>query len=68
MTAKAKELLVVMASNYDQTKANSLDSFGYIGFPDRIIDELEKDGYIVKQNDIAGTIKLTRAGYEEAKK
>lgn len=68
MTAKAKELLVKMASHFDSTHKNDFDSLFYFSFPDGVINELDALGYIVKQNDIVGTIKLTTFGYEEAKK
>lgn len=68
MTAKAKELLVKMASQFDSTHKNDFDSLFYFSFPDSVINELESLNCIVKQNDIVGTIKLTPFGYEEAKK
>ena len=67
MTAKAKELLIMMASKYDQTKDNSLGFIDYMSFPDDVITELAHVGFIVKLNDIVGTIELTQSGYEEAK-
>lgn len=68
MTAKAKELLVKMASQFDSTHKNDFDSLFYFSFPDSVINELESLNCIVKQNDIVGTVKLTLFGYEEAKK
>lgn len=68
MTQKARELLVMMASKYDQTKDGSLGFTDYMSFPDSVINELANVGFIVKRNDIVGTIELTQFGYEEAKK
>lgn len=68
MTERAKELLIKLASAYDDNKKNDFDITYYIGFPDAVIEELVIGGCIVKQNDIVGTIKLTEFGYAEAKK
>ncbi|MBE6943836.1 MAG: hypothetical protein E7453_06200 [Ruminococcaceae bacterium] len=68
MTNKARELLQKMASAYDVDHRNDFDSTFYIGFPDAVIRELDIGNYIVKQNDVTGTIKLTDYGYNEAKK
>lgn len=68
MTGKAKELLINLASAYDNDKKNAFDFTHYISFPDAVIDELVLAGCIVKQDDIAGTIKLTEFGYSAAKK
>lgn len=68
MTEKAKELLIKMASTYDENQKNYFDSLYYMGFPDSVVNELGACGCIIKQNDIAGTIKLTEFGYAEAKK
>ena len=68
MTEKAKELLIKLASAYDNSKKNDFDITNYIGFSDTVISELVNNGCIVKQKDIVGTIKLTEFGYTEAKK
>ena len=68
MSIIAKELLSKMASSYDQNHKNSFDVVFYLGTPEYVLDELENAGYIFKQKDIVGTIKLTKSGYEEAKR
>lgn len=68
MNIMGKELLVKMAEKYDETKDSSLYFTDYMSFPGTVIDELNRNGYIVKQNDIVGTIALTQLGYDEAKK
>ena len=68
MTDKARELLQKMATAYDVDQCNDFDSTFYIGFPDTVIRELDIGNYIVKQNNVAGSIKLTEYGYNEAKK
>lgn len=68
MTERAKELLALMASEYEKSQENAFDHIFYISFPDNVIRELEADGYIVRCNDIVGTIKLTQFGYNQAKK
>ena len=68
MTDKAKELLSMLVSAYDQGQKNEFDFAVYMGFSDRVIDELVNAGCIVKLNDISATIKLTEFGYAEAKK
>lgn len=67
MTTKARELLEKMTAEYDKSKTDSFDSMFYIAFPDNVLDELEDCGFIVKQNNILGSISLTDAGYREAK-
>lgn len=68
MTPKAKELLVRMASAFDQNRKRDFDITFYMDVPSSDINELDLMGCIEKKNDIIGTIWLTRAGYEEAKK
>ena len=68
MSPRAKELLVKLVSSYDSNRNNDFDSLFYYDFDDGVINELDYLGYIVKQNDIVGTIKLTQAGYEAAKR
>ena len=68
VTERAKELLIKLASAYDNNKKNDFDTTFYIGFPDAVIGELVNDGCVVKQNDIVGTIKLTEFGYAKAKR
>ncbi len=68
MTGKARELLAIMASKYDKTGESELCFDDYMSFPDSVIKELEVCGFIVKQSDIVGTIKLTQLGYEESNK
>lgn len=57
-----------MASAYDVDQRNDFDSTFYIGFSDAVIRELDIGNFIVMQNNVAGTIKLTKYGYDEAKK
>lgn len=68
MNQQAKELLVRMASAFDEKRQIEFDSLFYWSVPDSIIDQMDDIGYIAKQNDIVGTIKLTPFGYKEAKK
>lgn len=67
MSPRARELLVKLVSSYDSNHKNDFDSLFYYEYPDSVVNELDYWGYIVKQNDIVGTIKLTRAGYDAAK-
>lgn len=62
-----KKLLLKMVSAVDENEANSFDSTFYIGY-DNVLAELENNGYIVKSNDIMGSISLTEAGYTVVKK
>ena len=66
MTEKARELLINMASEYDQHRRSSFDSFFYLRYPESVIDELEENGCITRKNDIIASIILTQSGYEEA--
>lgn len=68
MVQKAKDLLVRMATEFDEKRRTDFDVMFYLGTPDSIIDEMDAIGYIAKQNDIVGTIRLTLFGYEEAKR
>lgn len=68
MTEKANELLQKMASEVDNGKRSSFDSFFYLGYPKSVIEELEDNGYINVKNDVIASIELTRSGYEEAKR
>lgn len=68
MTDKAKELLQKMASAYDDSQRSSFDSMFYLGYSDKVINELESLECITRKNDIVASIILTKIGYEEAKK
>lgn len=68
MAKNALELLSMMVSEYDKNKRSDFDSMFYLGTPEYVLDQLENLGYISKQEDIIGTIKLTRSGYEAIKK
>lgn len=68
MTGGAKSLLVKMASEYDNSNRKTFNSIFYLDYPDNVLIELEDNGYIIRENNIAATIKLTQAGYEAAKK
>lgn len=68
MSDKAIELLSKMASEYDSSHRQCFDSYFYIGYPDSVLTELENYGYILCKSDVIGSIELTRAGYNEAKK
>lgn len=68
MTEKANELLQKMASEVDNGKRSSFDSFFYLGYQKSIIEELEDNGYINVKNDVIASIELTRSGYEETKR
>ncbi len=68
MTGGAKSLLVKMASEYDNSNRKAFDSIFYLDYPDKVLIELEDNGYIIRENNIAATIKLTKSGYEAAKK
>ena len=68
MTDKAKELLQKMAYEYDASHRSSFDSMFYLGYADKVINELESLGYIICKNDVIASIELTESGYEESKR
>ena len=67
MEQKEKELLVKLADAYDRDHRNTFDCTYYLGYDDIVVNRLVAGGYIVKQNDIIGTIQLTKFGYNEAR-
>lgn len=67
MTGKSRELLCKLASAYENGSGSEFDSVFYMGYPEAVLVELRNNGYIVVENDIVGTIRLTQAGYAAAK-
>ena len=68
MSENAKDILKKFASELDVGKPNSFVPMDYPGCSDLVLRELEYKGYITLVNEILGSVELTRAGYDEAKK
>ena len=66
MSEKAIKLLKRLASEFDKNQKRSFASVE-LDYPDKsTVDELVSYGYIIKKNNILGSIELTLEGYEAA--
>lgn len=68
MTEQAIDLLQKMALAYDGGHENDFDIEFYMSTSEATLVELENLSFIVRKNNIIGSIMLTKAGYAAAKK
>ncbi len=59
MTQAANSLLRKMVKAYKETKHTDFPYTFYMDVPDRVLMELEDNGFITQKHNIIGTISLT---------
>lgn len=59
MTEKANKLLNELVSKYNETGKRHFPGSVCLGYSDDVVDELEYNYYISKENDVIGSIVLT---------